>query len=87
LINPYGPWKNREHVELDTLDWVHRFNTQRPHESIDDLTPERVEQLHYTHQTVSPRQVDTKRSLRTSPGRLTTMGVARTVVRSGPRLS
>jgi len=51
LIHPYGPWTDREHVELDTLDWVHWFNTARPHESIDDLTPEQVEQLHYTHRT------------------------------------
>jgi putative transposase len=49
LINPYGPWRDREHVEIDTLDWVHWFNTQRPHESIDDLTPVEVEQFHYTH--------------------------------------
>jgi putative transposase len=29
------------------LDWVHWFNTERPHESIDDLTPVQVEQIHY----------------------------------------
>jgi putative transposase len=23
LIHPYGPWRDREHVELDTLEWVH----------------------------------------------------------------
>jgi putative transposase len=51
LIRPYGPWRDRDHVELDTLEWVHWFNTQRPHESIDDLTPIQVEQLHYSHRT------------------------------------
>jgi putative transposase len=51
LIHRFGPWRDREHVELDTLEWVHWFNTQRPHESIDDLTPVQVEQLHYTHRT------------------------------------
>jgi putative transposase len=29
------------------LDWVFWFNTERPHESIDDLTPIEAEQLHY----------------------------------------
>jgi putative transposase len=47
LIRPHGPWRDRDHVEHDTLDWVHWFNTERPHESIDDLTPVQVEQIHY----------------------------------------
>ena len=51
LINCHGPYRDREHVEIDTLDWVHWFNTDRPHESLDDLTPLEVEQLHYTHRT------------------------------------
>ncbi|MGH3317312.1 MAG: integrase core domain-containing protein, partial [Nocardioidaceae bacterium] len=42
--NPDGPWRDREHVEIETLDWVFWFNTDRPHESIDDLTPVQVEQ-------------------------------------------
>ena len=51
LINPDGPWRDREHVEIETLDWVFWFNNDRPHESIDDLTPVQVEQIHYTHRT------------------------------------
>jgi putative transposase len=51
LINPDGPWRDREHVEIETLDWVFWFNNDRPHESIDDLTPVKVEQIHYTHRT------------------------------------
>ena len=51
LINPDGPWRDREHVEIETLDWVYWFNNDRPHESIDDLTPVQVEQIHYTHRT------------------------------------
>jgi putative transposase len=51
LINPDGPWRDREHVEIETLDWVFWFNTDRPHESIDDLTPVQVEHIHYTHRT------------------------------------
>ena len=50
LINRQ-PWKDCEHVEIETLDWAHWFNTERPHESIDDLTPIQAEQFHYTHRT------------------------------------
>ena len=47
LINTHGPWRNKEHVEIETLEWVHWFNTERTHESIVDLTPVQVEQIHY----------------------------------------
>lgn len=47
LIRPEGPWRGVEHVELDTLTWVDWFNTERPHESIDDLTPIQAEKLHH----------------------------------------
>ena len=47
LINPDSPWRDLNHVEAATMDWVHWFNTERPHESIDDLTPMEVETLHY----------------------------------------
>jgi putative transposase len=50
LIWPGGPWRGRDHVEIQTLDWVHWFNTERTHESIDDFTPVQAEQFHYTHQ-------------------------------------
>lgn len=51
LIWPHGPWRDVDHVEAETLDWVHWFNTERTHESIDDFTPVQAEQFHYTHQT------------------------------------
>ena len=47
LIRPEGPWRGVDHVELETLTWVDWFNTERPHESVDDLTPARVEEVHY----------------------------------------
>ena len=47
LIWPEGPWRDREHVELETLNYVDWFNNDRPHESIDDLTPRQVEEIHY----------------------------------------
>lgn len=49
LIWPHGPWRDRDHLEAAVLDWVDWFNTERSHESIDDLTPVAVEQLHYRH--------------------------------------
>jgi putative transposase len=47
LIRPDGPWRDVEHVELDTLTWVDWFNHERTHESIDDLTPIEAEAAHY----------------------------------------
>ncbi len=47
LIWPEGPWRDHEHVELETLNYVDWFNNDRPHESIDDLTPRQAEEIHY----------------------------------------
>jgi len=47
LIRPEGPWRDVDHVEFETLEWVDWFNTERPHESIDDLTPVQAELVHY----------------------------------------
>lgn len=47
LIRPQGPWRGVEHVEIQTLTWVDWFNHERPHESIDDLTPIQAEHAHY----------------------------------------
>lgn len=44
---PEGPWRGVEHVEIETLNWVEWFNHERPHESIDDLTPVQAEEVHY----------------------------------------
>jgi hypothetical protein len=52
LINPDGPCRDREHVEMVTLDWVYLFNSDRPHESIDELTSDQVEQIHHTNRSV-----------------------------------
>jgi putative transposase len=49
LIHRHGPWRDRDHVEIATLEWVDWFNTERPHESIDDFTPIQAEQLHYRY--------------------------------------
>jgi putative transposase len=51
LIWPHGPWRDRDHLEPAVMDWVDWFNNERPHESIDDLTPVQVEDLHYRYRT------------------------------------
>ncbi|NED97089.1 hypothetical protein G1H11_17445 [Phytoactinopolyspora alkaliphila] len=32
---------------METLNYVHWFNHERPHEAVDDLPPAVVEQIHY----------------------------------------
>jgi putative transposase len=51
LIRRQGPWRDVDHVEVETLNWVDWFNNQRPHEYLDDLTPVAAEQLHYAHRS------------------------------------
>jgi putative transposase len=47
LIRPEGPWRDVEHVEVETLNWVDWFNNERLHEAVDDMTPRAVEEFHY----------------------------------------
>jgi putative transposase len=49
LVWPHGPWRDRDHLEAAVLDWVDWFNTERPHQAIDDLTPVAAEELHYRY--------------------------------------
>ena len=49
LIGREGPWRDVDHVEIETLTWVDWFNNERPHEYLADLTPARAEELHYIH--------------------------------------
>ena len=49
LIRRQGPWRDVNQVELATAEWVVLFNTERPHEYLDDFTPEAVEKLYYDH--------------------------------------
>lgn len=47
LIRRLGPWRDVDHIEIEAAQWIHWFNTERPHEYLDDLTPAEAEQLHY----------------------------------------
>jgi len=49
-----GPWRDRDHLEAATADWVHWFNTQRLHSMLDYQTPAEVEtDYHWTETDTS----------------------------------
>ena len=54
LIRRQGPWRDINHVEFGTAQWVALLNTERPHENLDDLAPQTVENLHYARQHALP---------------------------------
>jgi putative transposase len=47
VIRRQGPWRNLDHVEYATLDWVAWFNTQRLLEPLGYLPPAEFEAQHY----------------------------------------
>ncbi len=47
LIHRRGPWKTRESVEIDTLEWVSWFNNQRLLEPIGYIPPAEAEANYY----------------------------------------
>lgn len=47
VIRQQGPWRNVDHVEFSTLDWVAWFNTQRLLEPLGYLPPAEFEAQHY----------------------------------------
>lgn len=52
LIRRQGPWRDVDHLEIETLNRVDWGNTERPHESLADLTPAAAEQRHYDHRSI-----------------------------------
>ena len=66
LIRPEGPWRDVEHVELETLDWVDWFNT-RAAPRVDrrpDTDPGRGSPLRCTATSKSPARRATSWRLR-----------------------
>ena len=49
IIRRRGPWRDVEHVEFATLDWVDWFNNRRLLEPIGNIPPVEFEQMH-SHQ-------------------------------------
>ncbi|MBS1261269.1 MAG: hypothetical protein MAG453_00590 [Calditrichaeota bacterium] len=46
-----GPWRNADHVEFATLEWMDWFNNRRLLEPIGYIPPAEFEQLYYQRQT------------------------------------
>jgi putative transposase len=56
VIRRQGPWRNVDHVEFETLDWVDWFNNRRLLEPIGNIPPVEFEELYYENQ-VTPALV------------------------------
>jgi transposase InsO family protein len=56
VIRQLGPWRNVDHVEFETLDWVDWFNNRRLLEPIGNIPPVEFEELYYENQ-VTPALV------------------------------
>jgi transposase InsO family protein len=54
LIKNYGPWRDRDHVEIHTLEYVDWYNHRRPHSAAADLPPADLEALYDANQTRRP---------------------------------
>jgi len=50
LIRRQGPWRNVDHVEFATLDWVDWFNNRRLLTPIGDIPPAEFEELYHQSQ-------------------------------------
>lgn len=50
-----GPFRTVDELELATLGWVHWFNHNRLHSSLDYLTPLEVEEQYYRENTSRPQ--------------------------------
>lgn len=50
VIYRLGPWRNCEHVEFETLDWVDWFNNRRLLEPIGNIPPAEFEDFYYQNQ-------------------------------------
>ncbi|MCK4599769.1 IS3 family transposase, partial [Candidatus Bipolaricaulota bacterium] len=52
VIHQLGPWRNVDHVEFETLDWVDWFNNRRLLEPIGNIPPAEFEVVYYQRQEV-----------------------------------
>ena|GEM_PF-1846930 len=54
FIRQRCPWRNLEHMEFETLEWVDWFNNSRLFTTIGDIPPIELEQLYYEKQEAQP---------------------------------
>ncbi len=50
VIHQLGSWRNVDHVEFETLDWVDWFNNRRLLEPIGNIPPAECEEVYYQSQ-------------------------------------
>ena len=60
VIRCQGPWRNRDAVEMATLEWVDWYNNRRLLEALDDIPPAEAESVYYSTMTPSesPRMAE-----------------------------
>jgi len=56
LIRRRAPWKTREALELETLEWVAWFNHQRLHSAIGHIPPAEAEANYYNRLNSAEQQ-------------------------------
>jgi putative transposase len=76
LIRRQGPRRDLDAVELGTGEWVHWFNTERPHEHLDDFPPRPSRSFTTLTTTPCPKQGDPRNRV---PGLAGTAQVASAV--------
>ena len=60
VIRCQGPWRNRDAVEMATLEWVDWYNNRRLFEALGDIPPAEAESAYYATMTPSesPRMAE-----------------------------
>ena len=60
VIRCQGPWRNRDAVEMATLEWVDWYNNRRLFEALGDIPPAEAESACYANMTPSesPRMAE-----------------------------
>jgi transposase InsO family protein len=60
VIRCQGPWRNRDAVEMATLEWVEWYNNRRLFEALGDIPPAEAESAYYATMTPSesPRMAE-----------------------------
>jgi transposase InsO family protein len=53
VIHHLGPWRDVDHVEVETLNWVDWFNNRRLLEPIGNIPPAEFEEVYYEKQKTS----------------------------------
>jgi putative transposase len=67
VIRCQGPWRNRDAVEMATLEWVDWYNNRCLFEALGDIPPAKAESAYYATMT-RPRALEWQNKPSTEPG-------------------